>query len=88
MAVSVLTLISVPEGRVCCALALNAVKPANSVAKRIRFIMVEPSCGFLEMDALAKLRVAPFSQRRTGIAELHTRAGSVQRKKPDWKEQR
>jgi hypothetical protein len=40
MEVSVLTLISVPEGRVCCALALNAVRPANNVAKSMRFIMV------------------------------------------------
>jgi hypothetical protein len=29
------------------------------------------------MDALAKLRVAPFSPRRTGIAELRARAAAL-----------
>src|ERR1043166_9666839 len=44
MAVSVLTLISVPEGRVCCALALTAVSPKSKLANSmVRFIVV----GFL-----------------------------------------
>src|ERR1051326_509488 len=41
MAVSVLTLISVPEGRVCCALALTAVSPKSKLANSmVRFIVV------------------------------------------------
>src|SRR6185312_1853526 len=61
MEVSVLTLISVPEGRFCCALALKAVRPAKSVAKSIRFIMVVSPIGPLEMDALSELRVVPLA---------------------------
>jgi hypothetical protein len=60
MAVSVLTLISVPEGKVCCALALTAVSPKSKLANSmVRFIVVAFLVAFFKMDALSELRVAP-----------------------------
>jgi hypothetical protein len=69
MAVSVLTLISVPEGKVCCALALTAVSPKSKLANSmVRFIVVAFLVAFFEMDALSELRVAPLHLRRAGIS--------------------
>src|SRR5882757_1111936 len=65
MEVSVLTLISVPEGRFCCALALNAVSPANNVAKSMRFIMVSLPVASHKRDAASEPRVAPLSPQQS-----------------------
>src|ERR1044071_288492 len=76
MAVSVLTLISVPEGRVCCALALTAVSPKSKLANnRVRFIVVAFLVAFSKRDAAAQLRVAPWHLSRARITELLSSAG-------------